>query len=162
VLALTRFRAVNEAVVPPVLGQRAVKNFLAQFDSDKPLPTADQLRQQADALLETYPDQEENLRQELVVRWQRYFGNDRAPQAGTLLMRLRSPLDRLESKNIPSDMWANGWLANLSKHLVAIVNDPEASTPIGVALSPDCSTLAIAGKNNTIRLWKLAGAKPEP
>jgi WD40 repeat protein len=72
-------------------------------------------------------------------------------------MRLRSPLDQLESKNVPSDLR----LANVSKELVAVVKDPEASTPVGMTLSPDGSIMALAGKNNTVRLWKLAGLKPE-
>jgi serine/threonine-protein kinase len=135
---------------------KAVKNFIDQFDGSK-IPASDQLRQNLDIFLKNYPHLKETLRQELVVCWYRHFGMDRAPQIGELLMLLRSPLDQLESKYVPSELR----LANLSKELVAVVKDPEASAPIGMTLSPDGSILALAGKNNTVRLWKLGGPKPE-
>jgi serine/threonine protein kinase len=138
--------------------ERPVENFIAQFDSERLLPTPDQLREQLDGILATSPHLEDKLREELLACWWRHYGTDRAALAGALLMRLRSPLDQLDSRRIPADQR----VANLSKELVAVVNDPEAATPIGpMALSPDGSTLAIASKNNSVKLWKLAGPRPE-
>ena len=158
-LGLTLLGGGRSKPVDKKMAARPLANFLAQFDTDKP-PAADQLRQ----FLTKYPDQEEKLQQELVAYWQRDFGTDRAPQIGELLMLLRSPLDQLNGKNIPAEMR----VANLHKGLtgqeglraalVAVVKDPEASTPLGMTLSPDGSILAIAGKNNTVRFWKLAGS----
>jgi serine/threonine protein kinase len=133
--------------------EKALKKFVAQLDGPAP-PSPQEL----DRLLATYPGLENELRGELIASWYRHFGTDRAPKIGELLMLLRSPLDqlnKLDSKAIASDKRLAG-----TKDLVAVFSDPEVSSSI-MALSPDGSTLALAGKSNTVRLWKLARAKPD-
>jgi WD40 repeat protein len=89
----------------------------------------------------------------LSAGWYRHFGTDRAPKIGELLMLLQSPLDqldKLDSKAISADKRLAG-----TKDLVAVYSDPEVSSSV-MAISPDGNTLALAGKNNSVRLWQLA------
>src|SRR5262249_51787859 len=120
-LGLSLLLRRQEKGTPPP-DKQSIRNFIAQFDSAKPLPSADTLRQHLDDFLTNFPELEEDLRQALVACWWRHLGTERAPQAGALLMRLRSPLDLLDREKIPS----GHRVASLRNELVAVVNDPEA------------------------------------
>jgi WD40 repeat protein len=133
--------------------QAALKNFVAQANGTKP---PDQ--QQLDRFLAAYPAKETDLRRELVAAWHRHAGTDRALQVGELLMRMRSPLDRLDSKD-------NDAVAILEQEGPAVRSDRwetlQYRNPFGLAFSPDGKILAVTNTNHTVRLWNLDGPKPQ-
>src|SRR5262249_50885262 len=76
---------------------------------------------------------------------------------GDLLMRLRSPLDWLDSAAIAPDKQ----VGQLSGVLVGVVSAQSGSSRIeGVAFSPDNGRLAVTD-GKSVQLWKMGAARPE-
>src|SRR5262249_31784401 len=80
-----------------------------------------------------------------------------ALQIGEALMRVHSPLDRLDQKK-------NDWLAVLDQEGPEIPKDrldQLGVNPFGLDFSLDCKILAVTNTDNTVRFWNLEGPKPQ-
>jgi anti-sigma factor RsiW len=85
------------------------------------------------------------------------------PPAPEELAKLPSPLDGRRREDIPKELLALAGGDQAPAELVAILGGKAgpAREVWTVAFSPDGKTLASAGQGGTIRLWDLAGWKPD-
>lgn len=135
--------------------QAVVERFVRQLEGGQ--LTADQLPKELSALREKYVGIEEPLRQQLLAARLRCLGKPQALRVGEALMRLPSPLDRLDQKK-------NDWLAVLDQEGPEVAKDrleQLGPNPFGLDFSPDGKILAVTGTDNTVRLWNLDGPKPQ-
>jgi WD40 repeat protein len=118
--------------------------------------TTDQIQSGLGELLTKHPGIEEPLWQESLAARSKYLGTPQALRLGELLMRLPSPLDRLDQKK-------NEWLAVLDQEGPEVPKDrleQLGMNPFGLDFSPDGKILAVTNTDNTVRLWHLNGPQP--